>query len=479
VIETAAALELSRVTKRFGRTVAVDDSTLAVPRGTVHALLGENGAGKTTLMRLAFGMIRPDEGTIAVNGTRRTFSTPADAIGAGIGMVHQHFTNVPAMTVAENVALGGSGTFSRKRVGERVREISQTTGLVLDPDALVSELSVGAQQRLEIVKALARNASILILDEPTAVLAPAEATDLLRWLREFANQGNAVVLVTHKLREAIAIADDVTVMRRGKVVLSVSKSDVDEQLLSHAIIGEGATTPTATALPAAHGNVIASMDSVTVVDGRGAVTLRECSVSLRRGELLGVAGVDGAGQRELLRVLAGRVAPNSGSVMLPTQIAFVPEDRHADALILEFSQLENVALRGVGQRSGLMRWPAQRSLTTDLVNAFDVRGGAPDEPVRALSGGNQQKLVLARELSVGPAVVVAENPTRGLDIRATSEVHRRLRDAAASGAAVVLYSSDLDEILALATRVLVMHAGEAHESSLDREAIGRAMLGAA
>lgn len=472
------ALALANITKRFGALVALDDVSLEVRRGSVHALLGENGAGKTTLMRVAFGLLAPDAGTVRAVGASPPIGSAADAIAAGIGMVHQHFTNVPAMTVAENVALGGHGRYSASDARERVARIGAETGLVLDPNARAGDLRVGAQQRLEIVKALARDARVLILDEPTAVLAPAEADELLRWIRTYAASGNSVVLITHKLREALSVADDVTVLRRGKRVLSAPASALDETSLAAAMLGETMAQPVATlASPTRPRAQVAAADAVTLRDERGVVTVRDASFVINGGEMIGIAAVEGAGQRELLRALAGRIAPSSGTLEIPDRVGFIPEDRHRDALVLEFALRENMALRGAGTRRGVMNWTAIGERTEALAREFDVRGGTPESRAGELSGGNQQKLVLARELDGSPALVVAENPTRGLDIRATAAVHDRLRAACAAGAAVVVYSSDLDEVLSLATRVLVVHAGAVRECPVDRDSVGRAMLG--
>ena len=470
-------LSLTNITKRFGAVVAVDDASLSVRRGHVHALLGENGAGKTTLMRIAFGLIAPDVG--AVSAESRAITNAREAIDAGLGMVHQHFTNVPAMTVAENVALGGSGRFDAARAASRVEEIGRRTGLSLDPHRVAGELPVGAQQRLEILKALARDARTLILDEPTAVLAPREIEELLAWLRAFADAGNSIVLITHKLREALAIADDVTVLRRGKVATSVPTSAVTMESLSASLLGEQPTRFAAAKPTSASGDVIASLDRATMIDARGVVSINEATLEVRAGEIIGVAAIEGAGQRELLRLLAGRVSATSGTVRLPSVRGFIPEDRHRDALMFDASLTENVTLRGAGSRRGRIRWSDERARTHALIESYDVRGGDENARVRALSGGNQQKLVLARELDERPRLLVAENPTRGLDIRATQAVHDRLREAAAAGAAVVMYSSDLDEVLTLATRMLVVHAGQVSECPLDRDVVGRAMLGVA
>jgi simple sugar transport system ATP-binding protein len=475
-----AALALRNVTKRFGATTAVDDVSFVVTKGTVHALLGENGAGKTTLMRVAFGLLRPDRGDVCVDEQPIELHSAADAIAAGVGMVHQHFTNVPAMTVAENVALGHRGSYSRATAAHRVRELGTRTGLALDPEALARDLSVGAQQRLEILKALGRSAHILILDEPTAVLAPDEARELLAWLKSFAREGNSVVLITHKLHEALSVADEVTVLRRGRAVFNAPAVDLQPDRLATELLGE-APTRREPRTSATAGDIVARLDRVGMLDERGVAKLRDASLAVRAGEIVGIAAVEGAGQRELLRVLSSRAGATTGGVMVPSNVAFVPEDRHRDAIILDFSPRENVALKGAGTRRGVVPWRTLGEHAATLIRAFDVRGVRTDKEatIGELSGGNQQKFVLARELDGNPALVVAENPTRGLDIRASADVHDRLRAAASAGAAVIVYSSDLDEVLALATRVVVVHAGSVREVSGDRETIGRAMLGVA
>jgi ABC-type uncharacterized transport system ATPase subunit len=495
VATDSPVLALDHISKRFGRVVALRDVSLRIDPGTVHALLGENGAGKTTLMHVAFGMTQADAGDITVEGRAVSIRSPADAIALGLGMVHQHFSLVPAMTVAENLALGGHGRLQREEMTERVHEIANATGFALDPQAPVGSLTIGAQQRVEIAKALACHARVLILDEPTAVLAPAEVDDLLRWIRRFADAGNAVVLITHKLHEALAIADRVTVLRQGRVVREGDASHASVQELTDAMIG---TQPEPSSLHARPSHVAAARKidptpvlaarAVTVRDERGARRLRDASVIVHRGEILGVAGVEGAGQRELLRALAGRVAVESGTVEGPAQVGFVPEDRHHDAVLLDRPLTDSVALSGAGWRRGRMPWRALRARTQSLMQEFDVRAPSPGVSVRSLSGGNQQKLVLGREMELDltstpecggpPAALVVENPTRGLDVRATADIHARLRAARDQGMAIVLYSSDLDEVLALASRMVVLHDGEVHEVPLSRDAIGRAMLGA-
>lgn len=504
-------LSLARISRHFGRVQALDDVSFAVRAGTVHALLGENGAGKTTLMRIVFGLLTPDDGSPSViewRGTPLAVRAPADALAAGIGMVHQHFTLVPAMTVAENVALGGHGRFDPAAAAARVREVGARAGLLLDPDARVDTLPVGAQQRCEIVKALARDVQLLILDEPTAVLAPADARELLAWVRRFADAGNAVVLITHKLRDALAVADDVTVLHRGRSVLSVPARQTTEAALAAAMLGDaqlaqdGASVqdiPDVRGAPGAHGahgvarsglrspvknahepppEIILSLRDVTWCDARDVVRVRRASMDVRRGEIVGVAAVEGAGQHELLRLLAGRLTPMRGSVIRPMDVGFVPEDRHRDALLLDAPLFENVALRGAGARRGRLSWPDFRHRTTVLMSRFDVRAAGAETSARTLSGGNQQKFVLGRELGDAPPALVVENPSRGLDFKATQAVQQALRDARDRGTAVVLYSSDLDEVLALADRVYVVHDGRVTEMIADRDAVGRAMLGA-
>jgi simple sugar transport system ATP-binding protein len=488
----APALALVGISKRYGAVRALDDASFTLRPGTVHALLGENGAGKTTLMRVAFGMVRPDGGRIEVDGREVHLRSPADAIAAGVGMVHQHFTLVPAMTVAENIALGGRGALHRADSAARVRALAATTGFALDPEARIEDLPVGAQQRVEIAKAVARRARILVLDEPTAVLAPAEADELLRWLRGFVAAGNAAVVITHKLREALSVADDVTVLRRGRVMCAGRAAGSSAALLTTAMLGADLPSPPARALaPAqARGEVVFRADGLCVRDEQGAVRLRDGSFTVYAGEIVGVVGVEGAGHRELLRALAGRREAARGALLRPAAVGFIPEDRHHDAVLLDRPLVENVALRGSGARRGLVYWSALRAHTETLMQAYDVRAPGANVPMRSLSGGNQQKLILGRELggadpatadphaaTADPHAIVAENPTRGLDVRAAADVLARLRAACDRGAAVVLYSSDLDEVLSLASRVLVVYAGTVREVPPERGAVGRAMLG--
>ena len=479
VTASAPRLALDAITRRYSAVTALQSATLHVGRGQVHALVGENGAGKSTLMKIAYGLERPDAGAITVDGSPCTLRSPRDAMRLGIGMVQQHFALVDAMTVAENVALGGDGRFDLRATATLIRRISAESGLALDPEALVRDLPVGAQQRLEIIKALASNSSLLILDEPTAVLAPPEASELLAWMRRFADTGGTVILIAHKLREVLSVADRITVLRRGRSVLTVDAKDATETLLADAMLGAAPDreerpprprTPIRTSAP------IIALRAVTARDALRVERLHETTLDVQAQEILGVAAVEGAGQHELLRVMAGRTVPTSGTVDRPEVVGFVPEDRHRDAVVLDATLTENVALLGAATRRGLMPWRALRAETAALMQRRDVRSDDAEAVMRTLSGGNQQKLVLGRELAANPAALIVENPTRGLDIRATADVHDALRSARDAGTAIVVYSSDLDEVLALADRVIVVTAGHVRHVALDRDIVGRAML---
>jgi ABC-type uncharacterized transport system ATPase subunit len=477
--EMAPALLMRGISKRFGRVVALDGVDLTVRPGTVHALLGENGAGKTTLTRVAFGLVQPDDGEIIRNGKRVRFRIPGDAIAAGIGMVHQHFSLIGDMTVAENVALGERGRFDRARAIEHVQKVSAETGLTIDARARVADLSVSQQQRVEIIKAFARAATLIILDEPTAILAPSEIHELLARLREYASAGHAVVLITHKLRDAITAADDITVLRRGRVVLTSRDRTATERDLVSAMVGAGSAPAAAARIaPNDPGDIVLGLDNVSVIDPVRGPVLRHASLQVRAGEIVGVAGVEGNGQRELLRVAAGRRAPNSGRVAIPDRVGFVPEDRQRDALTLDFSVLENVALANAGTRRGLLNWSAIEHSTQQIIDQFSIVAAGPHAVAGSLSGGNQQRLVLGREIADAPRAIVLENPTRGLDLHAAATVHERLRHARTAGMAALFYTSDLDELLALADRVLVCFAGTVHEVARDTDAIARALVGA-
>ena len=484
VTVTAPRLALHGITRSYGSVLALDEASLNVAVGEVHALLGENGAGKSTLMKIAYGLEQPDAGTIHLDGHVITLPSPRSAMHCGIGMVQQHFALVSAMTAAENVALGGNGRMDLRDVARRMQAVSVEAGLPLDPQARVRDLSIGAQQRLEIIKALSRNSSILILDEPTAVLAPQEASELLTWTRRFADGGGTVILIAHKLREVLTVADRVTVLRRGRTVLAERARDVTEASLAMAmlgaapdavvtssrIVGERRVDVTATTTP------VITLSGVSVRDARNVERLRDVTLQALPGEIIGIAAIEGAGQRELLRVLSGRLTPSAGTVRLPARVGVVPEDRHRDAVVLDATLTENIALRGAATRHGVMRWSALRAAAAALMTLRDVRGNDPDAPMHTLSGGNQQKMVLARELADAPVALVVENPTRGLDIRATADVHAALREARDAGTTVIVHSSDFDEVLLLADRVLVVAGGRVTEVVRDRETVGRAML---
>ncbi len=472
------ALALHSIVKRFGPVTALDGASLTVARGTVHALLGENGAGKTTLMRIAYGLERPDSGVIAVDGQPASLRAPADAIQLGVGMVQQHFALVPAMTVTENVALGGHGRYRPRDAADRVRVLAQASSLPINPDARVSDLPPAGQQKLELLKIFSRRARTLILDEPTAVLAPMEAQELMRLVRRIADDGGAVVLVTHKLREALTTADEVTVLRRGRTVLTASAATISEDELARAMFPDDVTLEASSRIRREAGPLVAELRNVEVRDARGVTRVNGASLGVRAGEILGIAGVEGSGHHELLLALAGRATPSSGEMRIPASVAFIPEHRQRDALIPMFSVTENVALRDSATARGRIRWRDVARRARALVALHDIRVPGVDAPVRTLSGGNQQKLVLARELEGDPQLVVAENPTQGLDVRAALAIRERLLRARDAGAAVVVYASDLDELLALADRVMVTFGGRVQEVPRDADRIGRAMLGA-
>ena len=475
---TVFALELRGIHKVFGGTVALGGVDFFLRPGSVHALLGENGAGKTTLMRVAFGLVTPDRGEIRSSGAPVTVRSPADAMRAWIGMVQQHFTLVPALTSLENVALGWS---SSRGMREGAVRLAAATGLRFEPDTTVAELSVADQQRVELLKALTRGARMLILDEPTAALAPAETDHLFAWLGAFRDRGGSVVLITHKLDEAMSLADDITVLRRGSVTWSGSRRQANIDILVPALIG-GSESATDTALatgPRGRGTDTVIAESIVVKDDHAVVRLRDVSLRLSSGEFVGVAGVEGSGIVEFMYVMAGRLTPSSGRLQLPDEMGFIPEDRHRDALLIDASIAENLALRSANLRRG---WLSRRGLARRaerLVAAGDVRVSSVRSGVDTLSGGNQQRLVLTRELDGDPPLVVAMNPTRGLDLKAARNIRDRLRGAVTRGATVLYSSADLDELLEVVDRVLVVFNGGVREVPLDRDAIGRAMLGTA
>lgn len=480
-----SVLELLGIHKQFGQTVALAGATLRVARGSLHMLLGENGAGKTTLLNVAAGLVRPDGGGMLLNGSPVRWRGPGAARRAGVRAVQQHFSLIPAMTVAENVMLTWHGPFSRyspSGAADAIEHVAASAGLGVDPRAIVGNLPVAAQQRVEIVKALAPGASLLILDEPTAVLSPAESADLFGWLQRYVAEGRAAVVITHRIHEAMEHGDSITVLRAGRTALAAPRETLTAATVMGAILGDrfdesvGSMSDRA-GVAVRRGPVVASLSDVMVADTRGTARLRDTNLSIHAGEVVGVAGVEGSGHHELLRVLAGRLPVSSGSVALAPTTGFVPEDRLRDALLGELSLVDNHALRGAGARRGIVDWAAMESTVTAAMRVFDVRASGSDQPAATLSGGNQQKFVLARELDGMPALVVAENPTRGLDVRASRTVMAELLAARNRGAAVVVYSNDIEDLVAIADRVLVCFAGTVREVPPVFNAIGAAMLG--
>jgi ABC-type uncharacterized transport system ATPase subunit len=501
-VSERAALELAHIDKRFGALHVLQNVSLSVAEGEILALVGENGAGKSTLMNVAYGLYRADAGQIRIRGETVQMKSPADAIARGVGMVHQHFQLVGPLTVAENVVLGREPTrrlsFDRRAAEAAVAARAQELGFALDPSARISTLSVGAQQRVEIVKALFRGARILILDEPTAVLTPQEATELYAIARKLRDAGHAVLFISHKLSEVLAVADRVAVMARGKLVDVVNARESSAAALTAKMITASpeALAPIARK-PSVPGPLRLSLEGVRTAGENGGQALREVSLGLHAGEVLGIAGVAGNGQSELAEVVtglldfAGALKLDGVAIVNPTPaqlrargVAHIPEDRQRRGLALELTVAENAAL---GRQAHA---PFARGLTIDragrhafaerLIRDYDVRPPDPDLRARDLSGGNQQKVILGRELSGSPRVVVAVQPTRGLDVGAIANVHRALIAARDAGAAVLLISMDLDEIRALSDRVAVMYAGHIvrwlSPVASDAE-LGAAMLG--
>ncbi|WP_084039408.1 ABC transporter ATP-binding protein [Demequina sp. NBRC 110053] len=497
-------LELREITKRFGDFTANDAISITVESGTVHALLGENGAGKSTLMNVLFGLYDADGGEILLDDEQVTFAGPGDAMAAGIGMVHQHFMLVPVFTVAENVMLGHEQVKGPAKLldvdaaREKVRELSERFGFDIDPDALVENLSVGAQQRVEIIKALSRDAEVLILDEPTAVLTPQETDELLEIVRQLRDSGTAVVLITHKLREVKAVADTITVIRRGKVVGTAEPSASQEELAS-LMVGRDVSM-TVTKGDAEVGGVMLEVMDLTVVDEDTQVTVLDTvSLDVRRGEILAVAGVQGNGQTELAEALLGVIKADSGSALLDGEellgrsirdnldagIGFVPEDRTEDGVVSAFTVANNLILDLYGHapysRRGAIDPKAVANHADEQVERFDVRTTSIESLTGALSGGNQQKVVLARELARDLKLLIASQPTRGLDVGSIEFVHKRIIEERDKGVAVLIVSSELDEVYALADRIAVMYHGrivDIVEPDTDRDTLGLMMAGA-
>jgi simple sugar transport system ATP-binding protein len=497
----APLLELRGITKRFPGVVANDAVDFDLRKGEVHALLGENGAGKSTLVNILYGLYHPDEGDILLNGKRVQIKSPHDAIDRGIGMVHQHFMLIPVMTVAENIVLGTEPTqgpfLDLESAEQRVHDLSERFGLDVRPDARVSSISVGMQQRAEILKALYRGAEILILDEPTAVLTPQEANELFDILRSLQADGKSIIFISHKLHEVLDIAERITVLRQGKKVDTVPREGATPEGLARLMVGREVVlrVDKKTATP---GDPLLVVEDLEVLDDRGLGAVRGVSFDVKAGEIVGLAGVDGNGQTELIDALTGLRKPASGRIAvggrdlstasarecLDTGVGHIPEDRQVRGLILDFTLAENLALHDFRKEpDSKWGWLYPRRLVQSaarLLKEFDVRGGGPQTAAGSLSGGNQQKVVIAREVSRDPRVLVAAQPTRGLDVGAIEFVHSRLITERDEGRAILLVSFELEEILSLSDRILVIYEGEIvgeYPPSVSEEELGIAMTG--
>ena len=499
-VGTAPALEMRGITKRFPGTLANDHIDLEVRPGEIHALLGENGAGKTTLMNILYGLLAPDEGEILVDGERVTIRDPADAIARGIGMVHQHFMLVPVLTVTENVMLGaevmrGPLLVDAAEAGRRIAALARQLGFDVDPHARVEQLSVGQQQRVEIVKALYRRARILVLDEPTAVLTPQETEEIFGVLRRLRDEGASIVFISHKLDEVLRIADRITVIRRGRVVGERAPSATSEQELADLMVGRAVSLRVDRG-PAHPGDVVLAVGALRVLDDRRHETVRGVDLEVRRGEIVGIAGVAGNGQEELVEAIVGLRKPSGGRVTIGAHdvtgasprairargVGYVPADRQRYGLVLSFPLGDNCVLtdyyRPPYARGAVRDDEAIRSRAASLIEEFDVRTTGPRALASTLSGGNQQKLVVAREFG-GDDLLILDQPTRGIDVGSTEFIHRRAIAQRDAGTAVLLISADLDEVLELSDRILVIHRGrivaEFDAATAERERIGLLM----
>ena len=497
----AIALEVRNITKRFPGVLANDRVNFDLRKGEIHALLGENGAGKTTLMNIIYGLYTPNEGEFFISngeGLQQVqIHSPNDAIKAGIGMVHQHFMLVPVFTVAENIILGQEITkgpsLDLRTARQKITQLSEEYGLEIDPDSIVEDIPVGVQQRVEIVKALYRNARILVLDEPTAVLTPQEADNLFRIMRQLTERGVSIVFITHKLKEVLAVADRITTMRRGQVVGTTTPAESDEHKLAAMMVGREVIL-TVDKAPASPGEVVMEVKDLSIVDERHVDVVSKVSFQVRAGEILGIAGVQGNGQTELVESLSGLRERKSGQVLLGGKEipelsprlnveagqAHIPEDRHKHGLVLAYSIADNEVLCTYYQppfAKGLQRdQKAVMKNAVELIDRFDIRTPSPNLPASNLSGGNQQKVIVARELSRPIKLLIANQPTRGLDVGSIEYIHRQIVDMRDQGIAVLLVSAELDEITSLSDRIAVMYHGQI-VATVDPDKITRAELG--
>jgi general nucleoside transport system ATP-binding protein len=502
MVDEAPVLELRGITKQFPGVLANDHIDFDLRRGEVHALLGENGAGKSTLMSILYGLYTADSGEILMDGKPVTISSPKHAIELGIGMVHQHFMLIPVMTVTENIVLAeepvhGGVLLDYNAAEEKVRELSQSFGLAVNPHALIEKITVGQQQRVEILKALYRGAEILILDEPTAVLTPQEAKELFEIIESLKAQGKSIVFITHKLNEVLEISDRITVLRRGKQIETINREGATEAGLARSMVGREVLLRVEKR-PGEPGEPLLRVQDLVVRDDRGLEAVRGVTFEVRAGEIVGVAGVDGNGQSELIDALTGLRHVAGGSIMvgkedltrasardaLDAGIGHIPEDRHRRGLVLDFNLAENLVLHDYGKQPfSRFGWLSPRRWVNSargLLKEFDVRGGGPTTRAGSLSGGNQQKVVIAREVSRDPQVLIAAQPTRGLDVGAIEFVHRRLVEQRDAGKAVLLVSLELEEVVSLSDRILAIYEGQIageFPPDVSEEEIGFAMIG--
>ncbi|KTF20770.1 MULTISPECIES: ABC transporter ATP-binding protein [Streptococcus] len=474
-------IEMREITKIFGQFVANDKINLHLRRGEIHALLGENGAGKSTLMNMLAGLLEPTSGEIAVNGQVVKLDSPSKAASLGIGMVHQHFMLVEAFTVAENIILGSeitkNGVLDIKKAIQEIKELSEKYGLAVDPSAKIEDISVGAQQRVEILKTLYRGADILIFDEPTAVLTPAEIDELMIIMKNLVKEGKSIILITHKLDEIRAVSDRVTVIRRGKSIETVEIAGATNQDLAEMMVGRSVSFTTEKNPPQPK-EVILSIKDLVVNENRGIPAVKNLSLDVRAGEIVGIAGIDGNGQSELIQAITGLRKVKSGTINIKgkdvvglpprkiteMKVSHVPEDRHRDGLVLDLTISENIALQTYYKeplsKNGILNYTNIHNYARKLMEEFDVRAANDYVPASALSGGNQQKAIIAREVDRDPDLLIVSQPTRGLDVGAIEYIHKRLIGERDKGKAVLVVSFELDEILNLSDRIAVIHDGK-------------------